>query len=572
MAADVMARLALEIGANTKDFNRKLSGMQKSIGGFSKFAKVAGGAIAGLFAVGAIKNFVQESVRLADVQLKAEAQLKNALKGNIAAYDQLVKVAQDRQKVTLYGDEETIRAQSLISALVKEADQVAKITPLVQDLAAAKGMDLASAADLVAKTLGSSTNAMSRYGIQVTGAVGSTERLETLTKSLDKAFGGTAETMAKAGLGPVQQMQNAWGDMREELGKLFLPVLAKVARAIADILPAISSSFGKAKGFFIDIANFFIDLYNESMLFRAAVQAIGLVFKNAWTVIKTFFTHLWESFKLSGRLMKAVFTLQFDEIPGIIKEGFKTIAGNFADGATEVADNYKTAFQNTFTPREKIALITPSEEDKAMINETFQATGQQAGAAFAQGFASAAPPIASRGFSAPGAPPSGAPGTEAPEFTGKLRDVKNETGEISNAAGGIGSAFTDAFNQAAGAAGSFSDKVKDIIKGTIKGYIAEGIAGAVKNALAFLPFPANIIGAGIAGAGAAALFNKLIPSFDKGTSYVPRDMMAMIHKGEKITPAYQNRGGGGIIAQFTLTDHQLMIMVRNAERRQTNLN
>jgi len=32
-------------------------------------------------------------------------------------------------------------------------------------------MDLAGAADLVSKTLGSSTNALSRYGIEVTGAV-----------------------------------------------------------------------------------------------------------------------------------------------------------------------------------------------------------------------------------------------------------------------------------------------------------------------------------------------------------------------------------------------------------------
>ena len=35
-----------------------------------------------------------------------------------------------------------------------------------------------------------------------------------------------------------------------------------------------------------------------------------------------------------------------------------------------------------------------------------------------------------------------------------------------------------------------------------------------------------------------------LPSFDVGTPYVPRDMVAKVHKGERIVPAAQNRGSG----------------------------
>lgn len=41
-----------------------------------------------------------------------------------------------------------------------------------------------------------------------------------------------------------------------------------------------------------------------------------------------------------------------------------------------------------------------------------------------------------------------------------------------------------------------------------------------------------------------------LPSYDVGTDYVPYDMIAKVHKGEKITPAAEN-GGGGVI-QLTI--------------------
>ena len=86
-------------------------------------------------------------------------------------------------------------------------------------------MDLTVAADLVSKTLGSSTNAMSRYGIQVTGAVGSTERLESLTNNLANVFGGQASAQAETMSGKLDQMKNAAGDTAEAIGDLLSPVV-----------------------------------------------------------------------------------------------------------------------------------------------------------------------------------------------------------------------------------------------------------------------------------------------------------------------------------------------------------
>ena len=217
-----LADLFIKLGLQKDGFDKGLNDAKSKTNAFGSAVKKIGGMLAGVFAVGALKSFAKESLNLYNIQAQAEQQLLIALKGRKDAQRDLIRQAQYLQGLTLFGDEETIRAQALIAAFVKEENQIKKIIPLVQDLATAKMMSLSGAADLVSKTLGSSTNALSRYGIQVEGAVGSSERLESLMKGLNNAFGGQAEAAANVGTGGITQFKNAIGDLREEIGKLLV--------------------------------------------------------------------------------------------------------------------------------------------------------------------------------------------------------------------------------------------------------------------------------------------------------------------------------------------------------------
>ena len=227
----------LRLGADITDFQAKMQKASKSFKKTGAALKKTGKAMTmGLTAP--LLAFAGASVKAFDTQAKAEAKLNSALKGNEKAFKSLKVQAQELQKVTIFGDEETMAAQSMLASMGLEEEAILRLTPLIQDMATAKGMDLSAAADLVAKSVGSSTNAMSRYGIQIEGAVGSQERLDSATAALSKQFEGQSEAAAKAGAGGLKQLQNKFGDLMEVIGGMLMPILNTLVDGISGMLDA----------------------------------------------------------------------------------------------------------------------------------------------------------------------------------------------------------------------------------------------------------------------------------------------------------------------------------------------
>ncbi len=225
----------VKLGANITDFQSKMKLASK---GFKKTAaalKKTGKALTmGLTAP--MLAFAGASVKAFDTQAKAEAKLNTALKGNQKAFKSLTAQARELQKVTIFGDEETIAAQSMLASMGLEEEAIMRLTPLIQDMATAKGMNLSAAADLVAKSVGSSTNALSRYGIQIDGAVGSTDRLDSAVLALKGQFDGQAKAAAKAGAGPLKQLSNRFGDLMEKIGEMLIPIMNSLVGFIDDMI------------------------------------------------------------------------------------------------------------------------------------------------------------------------------------------------------------------------------------------------------------------------------------------------------------------------------------------------
>lgn len=201
------------------------------------------------------------------------------------------------------------------------------------------------------------------------------EQLDTMNVDLEKlkdTTGKYGQSMDKqrAANAELNKTLAAMFDMSDKgFGSMLAGVKLLTTQGITKLLKGV-----------IDVINYFIDLYNESMLVRAGVQAIVVNFKNLWSVVKLVFNLIIDSVKTAGRQLKGLAqiveglaTLSFDKI----KEGFSTIGGSivktFKEGfgdikafGKEAANNYFDAFNSTIKNKKvaRIDLAKYTGEDK----------------------------------------------------------------------------------------------------------------------------------------------------------------------------------------------------------------
>ncbi len=205
---DVFIKLITETKESIKSLAKYAIGITAAIVVVKKMVKVA-------------KDLEQAFFK----QEKAEARLASAIratgKETSISVTRMKLLASSLQEVTTFGDEATLSAMAMLQQLADlTQDGLEKVTPAVLDFAAAMDIDLQTAATLIGKTLGSSTNALTRYGVEVDMSGTKSEKLTTITDALNKKFGGTAVALGQTAFGAAEKLTNAMGDLKEEMGRV----------------------------------------------------------------------------------------------------------------------------------------------------------------------------------------------------------------------------------------------------------------------------------------------------------------------------------------------------------------
>lgn len=135
-------------------------------------------------------------------------------------------------------------------------------------------------------------------------------------------------------------------------------------------------------------------------------------------------------------------------------------------------------------------------------------------------------------------------------FTEEGKAIEDATKKADDWAKSLGLTFTSAFENAA----VHGKKLRDVLKGIgddiarmiLRKTVTEPLGKALEGILSGgLP---SVFGGASAPVADAVL--SVVPSYDVGSSYVPRTGLAMVHQGERIIPASQNRSGGGPVFEY----------------------
>lgn len=258
-------------------------------------------------------------------------------------------------KVTLFGDEQIVQAQNSFNQQARGVALTEQSTKAILDFAQAQGIDAARAAELVGKSVGTSTNALARYGIEVNESSSKSEKMAQVLEGLNSKFGGQAEA-ATSGLGALDQLSKAVGETFEALGEKVAPTITVVAQSLASLVnegPGVS-------GFIDAIADGFNFIVKLGTSVAFAFQSLGT------TIGGTFGT-------IAGSLQLLI-SGQFSAAKTALIDGFAEIATERE--AIQTAHNQKMAEldQASFdskimnAEREKELLIT-TLQNKAIVED-----------------------------------------------------------------------------------------------------------------------------------------------------------------------------------------------------------
>ena len=337
--------------AYTQGLNKARGAFNAASGAMLTSVKI--GAVAAAAALGALSVAAWKAVSAANEVDAIEKKLATALGYTSQA---LLDQASALQKVTTFGDDQIVGVQAMIAMFVKDEAQIKAATKATLDFAAAKGIDLATAGDLIAKTLGSSTNALGRYGIEVKGAVGSTERLDSVTKGLADVFGGQAVAAAETFSGKLTQMKNSYGDIWEELGfvitrnQFFVKGLDVVTGAFASLADKIKEnrlwlmeltksgvlSFVKGMGFAVEAVRFF---HNGWLGLKLAAYSVAFAFGEVTNAIYKALRFILLPIDLMYQGLQALGLVEvnpFDAAQKAVNSYRETVLATGADTLTEI--------------------------------------------------------------------------------------------------------------------------------------------------------------------------------------------------------------------------------------------
>ena len=273
----------------------------KAFDNIGKSVLKIGGLIAAAFSVRALVDFAKAAAEDAKSAALLEQQLKNTVGANDAMVASVEESIKQMQMSAAVADDVLRPAFGQLVRATGDVDKATRLMQIALDVSAATGRDVGSVTVALSKAYQGNTTALSRLGIKAQEGV-------DVFAMLEEQFAGAAETAARND--PFQRLTIIFGELQEQIGQYFLPLLNNVAdyfasaefsRAFRDLAINVGLAIEQIDGLFRQVTgtnaltsfvNFFSGVAYEvaklSILFDALGKSAGLWFSGQWLKAATF--------------------------------------------------------------------------------------------------------------------------------------------------------------------------------------------------------------------------------------------------------------------------------------------
>lgn len=402
MAKNIGATLSLKNGnfftglksasSATNNFKNKLSSVTSTLknhssqlsnvgNGLKSLAGKVIGAVVAYASIRQIVSFTKDCIDAANAQTAAEQRLQQTMSNfsgtTQAQIDSIKAYAATLQGLTTIGDEVAIHGASQLATFQLQGNTIKTLMPALEDLAVAQyGVSVSSdqmqsMANLVGKVMTGSTSALTRYGVVMndtqqkilkTGT--ESQKAAVLVDVLKQNFGGLAEAMANTPEGRIQQLKNAWGDMKEVIGTQLYPLITSLLTWATDKIPMVqnilSNVMKSLQPLFSWFGNSALPMINNAIssvintgqkIYKTIAPSLKKL-KNAFDVVKKSVLEAFENSTIGNNIVNiasniisafsemsaSIMTALSPVLPGIID-----MAGNIISAFSEISASIMSA-------------------------------------------------------------------------------------------------------------------------------------------------------------------------------------------------------------------------------------
>jgi hypothetical protein len=274
-----------------KDLEGAQAKAKYALGKANKYAAVAlGGLVAGLG--DAVKGAMEDE--------QAQAMLARQLQKTTAATD--AQIAGVEAYITQQGklkgvtDDELRPALAGLVRATMDIDEAQKAANLSMDIAAAKGISLETVTKAMEKAYGGNMTALAKLSPELRQMIKDGASMEEVMAEMAVTFGGAATDSANTAAGSMKRLGVALGEAKEGVGAALLPILEKALPVLQSfatwaqdnptLITAVAVAFG-ALAAAVVLVNAAMAL-NPAVLITAGIVALGVALVMAYKKFDTF--------------------------------------------------------------------------------------------------------------------------------------------------------------------------------------------------------------------------------------------------------------------------------------------